>query len=110
MLRTRTERFLIESNRQRVKTKAQRPREFKRLKEIETVLAKERLREGGRSGGSGKPSLNLDKASGRAIEKAAHAVGLKRGTVTKELAVLNKADAGDPKAQALPRRRHFIGR
>jgi hypothetical protein len=39
------ERFLIEANRQRVKTKVQRLQEYKRLKEIETSLAKERQQE-----------------------------------------------------------------
>jgi hypothetical protein len=95
------ERFLIESNRQRVKTKAQRLREFKRLKEIEDVLAKERKREGARAAGSGKDRANLPTPSGRAIEKAAAIVGLKPRTAEKGLAVLNKAEAGDAKAQAL---------
>jgi hypothetical protein len=39
--------------------------------------------------------------SGRAIEKAAATAGLKPRTAEKGLAVLNKADEGDPKAQAL---------
>lgn len=95
------ERFLIESNRQRVKTKAQRLREFKRLKEIEEVLAKERKREGARAAGSGKDSAKLRTPSGRAVEKAASTAGLKPRTAEKGLAVLNKADAGDPKAKEL---------
>ncbi len=98
------ERFLIESNRQRAKTKAQRLREFKRLKEIEAVFAKERQREHAKTA-PGKKSLSANlrtvSNSGRAVEKAAASAGLKPRTAEKGLAVLNKADAGDAKAEAL---------
>jgi hypothetical protein len=98
------ERFLIESNRQRVKTKAQRLREYKRLKEIETSLAKERQREHAKTA-PGKKSLRANlphlESAGKARDKAAAIAGLKPRTAEKGLAVLNKADADDLKAQAL---------
>ena len=95
------ERFLIEANRQRVKTKVQRLQEYKRLKEIETALAKERQREHANTA-PGKKSLaaSLPQVNGEAREKAAETVGLKPRTAEKGLAVLNRAEAGDPKAKA----------
>jgi hypothetical protein len=86
------ERFLIESNRQQVKTKAQRLREFKRLKEIETTLAKEREK-------VGRAKLPHPESAGRAKDKAAATAGLKPRTAEKGLAALNKAESGDVKAK-----------
>jgi hypothetical protein len=79
--------------RQRVKTKVQRLREYKRLNEIEAALAKEREREGGQK----KGRTNLSDP-GRARTKAAAMVGLSENTAEKGLAVLNKAESGDPQA------------
>lgn len=78
--------FLIEANRQRVKTKVRRLQEYKRLKEIETAFAKERQKQG-------KAKLPDPKKSGQAREKAAETVGLKPRTAEKGLAVLNRAEA-----------------
>jgi hypothetical protein len=96
------ERFLIEANRQRVKSKVQRLQEYKRLKEIETALAKERQREHAQTA-PGKKSLRAnvpEVISGRAREHAADTVGLKPRTAEKGLAVLNRAESGDVRAQA----------
>lgn len=105
------ERFLIEANRYREKNKGQRIREYQKLKEIETALAKEREREAGREGGKSKGRANLPHPSegtvranlhtpnaGRAREHAAVQVGLKPRTAEKGLAVLERAESGDPKA------------
>jgi hypothetical protein len=95
------ERFLIEANRQRVKTKVQRLQEYKRLKEIETVLAKERQKATQVKSGKAPVRANLPgPQEGRAREKAAETVGLKPRTAEKGLAVLNRAEAGDQKARA----------
>ena len=95
------ERFLIEANRQRVKTKVQRLQEYKRLKEIEAALAKDRqiAAQKNKRGESVRASLP-EQNGGRAREKAAETVGLKPRTAEKGLAVLNRAEAGDRKAQA----------
>jgi hypothetical protein len=80
------ERFLIEANRQRVKTKVQRLQEYKRLKEIESALAKERehARKTQRT-----TKANLPESSkGQARDKAAETVGLKPRTAEKGLAIL----------------------
>jgi hypothetical protein len=97
------ERFLIESNRQRVKTKAQRLREYKRLKEIEEKFADERKKESLKRGTERpvRAKLPTREELGRARDKAAAIAGLKPRTAEKGLAVLNKADSGDPKAQEL---------
>jgi hypothetical protein len=88
---------LIEANRQRVKSKVQRLQEYKRLKEIESALAKEREREGGRM--KGKANLP-DASKGQSRDKAAETAELKPRTAEKGLAVLNRAEAGDQKAKA----------
>jgi hypothetical protein len=97
------ERFLIESNRQREKTKTQRLREYKRLKEIETALAAERKKASqakpGEKVGTRKVPANLPERKGEARESAARTAGLKPRTAEKGLAVLNRADAGDQKAK-----------
>lgn len=84
-----------------MKTKVQRLQEYKRLKEIETVLAKDRQREHAKTA-PGKKSVTpkLAEVSGDARDRAAETVGLKRGTAEKGLAVLNRAESGEPKARA----------
>lgn len=103
------ERFLIESNRQREKTKVQRLREYKRLKEIEAKLAAERQKESRAKPGeradrrevSVRPKLDAPRSKGRADTRAAVTVGLKRSTAEKGLEVLNRAERGEPKAKAI---------
>jgi hypothetical protein len=83
------ERFLIEANRQRVKTKVQRLQEYKRLKEIETALAKERQQEQLKRGKDSPVRANLpQRENGKARDKAAETVGLKPRTAEKGLAIL----------------------
>lgn len=86
------ERLLIESNRQRVKTKEQLAREYEVLKRIESELAKERQK-------MGKANLPDPQTAGQARDKAAEAVGLKAKTAEKLEKLVQKSDAGDPKAR-----------
>jgi hypothetical protein len=91
-------------NRQRVKTKVQRLQEYKRLKEIESSLAKERQREHARTAPGTKSLVaNLPEVNAPAREKAADTVGLKPRTAEKGLAVLNTAEAGVPAGITVPR-------
>src|SRR5208282_3556447 len=89
------DRFLIESNRQREKTKVQRLKEYKRLKEIEAKLAKEREKAGKKIERDPRTKLSV---GGRARTKAAATVGLSENTAEKGLAVLNLAEKGDERA------------
>lgn len=85
----------------RALAKAQRLQEYKRLKEIETVLAKDRKIAAQKNKRAASVRANLpEQSEGRAREKAAETVGLKPRTAEKGLAVLNRAEAGDPKAKA----------
>lgn len=86
------ERLLIEANRQRIKTKEQIAREYSRLKRIESALAKERQK-------MGKANLPDPQTAGQARDKAAEAVGLKAKTAEKLEKLVQKSDAGDPKAR-----------
>lgn len=97
------ERFLIESNRQRVKTKVQRLRECQRLQAIEAKLAADRKKSTEIKAGKTPVGANLRAPSdrGRAIEKAAAFVGFKTRTAEKGLIVLSRADAGDSRAQSM---------
>lgn len=79
----------------------QRLQEYKRLKEIETALAKERQQEQLKRGKARPVTASLPERRGEAREKAPEIVGLKPRTAEKDLAVLNRAEAGDPKAQAV---------
>jgi ParB-like chromosome segregation protein Spo0J len=88
------ERFLIEANRQRIKTKEQLTREYSALKRIETELAKQR--QGHRS----DIQANLPESSkGQARDKAAQAVGFKPKTAEKMEKIVKKADSGDAAAR-----------
>ena len=102
------ERWLIVSNKQRVKTNEQRAREYERLKAIYAELAKERQHaagEHGKEGGRGntKPSKNKDvnpsaEFSGRVSEsreQAAVDVGMKRDTAEKAAKVVEKIDEAE---------------
>lgn len=86
------ERFLIEANRQRIKTKEHLTREYSALKRIESELAKERQK-------MGKANLPDPKTAGQARDKAAEAVGLKPKTADKIEKIVKKADAGDAAAR-----------
>jgi ParB-like chromosome segregation protein Spo0J len=88
------EQLLIESNRQRVKTIEQKAREFRELKRIEAALARERMLAGRKI----DPGKNFSR--GRAEDNAAAALGMSRPTARKLEAVVQKADGGDPEAQA----------
>jgi ParB-like chromosome segregation protein Spo0J len=88
------EQLLIESNRQRVKTLEQKAREFRELKRIEAALARERMLAGRKI----DPGKNFSR--GRAEDNAAAALGMSRPTARKLEAVVQKADGGDPEAQA----------
>jgi hypothetical protein len=88
----RVEGYLIESNRQRVKTPEQKTREFTELKRIESALAKERQKQG---------KANLPEGSkGQARDKAAAKVGMKPRTAEKLEKVVKAADEGNPVARA----------
>ena len=95
--------FLIESNRQRVKTPEQKAREFTELKRIEAALAQERekIRKSTKANlpESSCPTGKQGKQP-QARDTAAEAVGMKPRTAEKIEAVVQKADAGDPNARA----------
>jgi ParB-like chromosome segregation protein Spo0J len=100
------ERFVIESNRQRVKTAEQKGREFKELKRIEAAIAKEKESE--RKQQAKTTSANLPKSTPTPAPtskhdsraKAAEAVGLKPRTADKLEKIVDAKDAGDVKAAA----------
>jgi hypothetical protein len=95
MIRRQVERYLIESNRQRVKTEEQRGREIIELLRIEKSLAAERMK----SGKKADPSANLRK--GRALSLAAETLGVGTRTAEKLLKLIEAVDAGDDLARAL---------
>jgi hypothetical protein len=86
---------LIESNRQREKTKVQRLREYKRLKEIEAKLAAERKKATQIQNGNSLVRANLPQPDegGRSRDKAAATADLKPRIAEKRLAVLDPACA-----------------
>jgi hypothetical protein len=88
------EKLIIESNRQRLKTPEQKTREFKELKRIESALAKERQRKGGK-----KKVPAHGPEAGESAAKAAAAVGMGANTAKKMEAVVDAADKGNVKAQ-----------
>jgi hypothetical protein len=89
-----TERTLIESNYQRVKTTAQKLREGRELIRIEKELAKQRQKTLNNAGGKVATS-----ETGKARDKAAAAVGLSGRTLDAGIKVLEAADKGDATAQ-----------
>jgi ParB-like chromosome segregation protein Spo0J len=95
------EQLVIESNRQRVKTPEQKAREFRELKRIEAALAKERqlAAQNNKAARAVKASLP-EQAKGQARDKAAEALGMGGRTAEKLLALVQKADAGDPEARS----------
>ncbi len=91
------ENFVIESNRQRVKTPEQKAREFIELKRIEAELAKQRQAV---AGNKGSLQANLPEAEkGQARDKAAQAVDLGARTAEKLEKIVDAADAGNPEAR-----------
>jgi ParB family chromosome partitioning protein len=97
------EQVIIESNRQRVKTKGQVAREAAELMRIEKTLAATR-RESALKKGKKTPVPPLVRPSegqteGRASEIVAQKLGQSKNTVEKEVALVSAAEAGDPKAQ-----------
>jgi hypothetical protein len=98
----KAEQFLIESNRQREKTRVQRLKEYKHLKEIEAKLADERKRATQIKAGKAPVRAKLrtpPTRESRSDEKAAKTAGLKPRTAEKGLEVLNRAESGDTKAK-----------
>jgi DNA (cytosine-5)-methyltransferase 1 len=95
------EQLVIESNRQRVKTPEQKAREFRELKRIEAALAKERQLAAQNNRAARAVQARLpEQARGQARDKAAEAVGMGGRTAEKLLALVQKADDGDPEARA----------
>ena len=77
--------YLLESNRQRVKTAEQRAREFRELERIENVLAESRRAEGIRE-------------TGTASQRAATAIGATDSWARKMAVIVAQADNGNPLA------------
>jgi hypothetical protein len=93
------EQFLIEANRQRVKTTEQTGREVKELLRIEAVFAKQRQK---LSKGRGiKGRANLPHLIGKSRDIAAEKVGLGARTADKLIRIIDLADAGNAKARAV---------
>lgn len=94
-----SELFLIESNRQRIKTKGQIAREASELLRIEQALAAERQKTTRIK--SGKPPARPSEGhtEGRATEVVAGKLGQSKNTVEKEVQIVRAAEAGDQKAK-----------
>lgn len=84
------EELLIFANRQRVKTPEQIAREYIKLKEIEAKKAKKRQEQAGRT--HKKELVPNSAQAGKAREKAAKAVGIKRDKAEKAAKVVAKID------------------
>jgi ParB-like chromosome segregation protein Spo0J len=92
------EKLVIESNRQRVKTREMEGREFIELERIEEALAKERQRIlNNKETASGQTAGSARK--GEAAALAAATLGMGANTAKKLKAVVEAADKGDTKAQ-----------
>ena len=96
------ERFLIECNRQRVKSKGQKIKEYQKLKEIEEELSKQRQREHGGTA-PGKPRSLAAESNGsdegESRVRAAKQVGLGVESAEKGLKILKEAGSGNAKAR-----------
>ena len=92
------EKFLIESNRQRVKTPSQKSREFTELKRIESALAKIRMDAGKKADPT---KIFTEGTAGEAAVKAAKVVGMSRPTAEKLEKVVAAADRGDKSAKVV---------
>jgi len=94
------ERILIESNRQRVKTKGQVAREVAELFRIEKALAEQyrlaTLKQNQKSGTVVRPQRTSE---GKARDIVAEKLGQSNRTVEKEVAIVTAAESGDSKAQ-----------
>lgn len=93
---------IIDFNKQRVKTVTQKYREAEELKDIEEKRALKRMGIGGAGGFKGSP--NLDTLKGRASEKVATAIGMKKSTYESGKKIYEAAKGGDEKAQDLMQR------
>ena len=91
------ERLIIESNRQRVKTKGQVARETAELVRIEKALAAERMKAGKKA--DPRPSQTRG-SKGKASEVVAKKTGQSKNTVEKQTHIVEQAEAGNPKATA----------
>jgi ParB-like chromosome segregation protein Spo0J len=91
------EQFLIEANRQRVKTPEQTGREIMELRRIEAVFARDRQKLSKGRGVKGRAILPHLK--GKARDIAAEKVGMGARTADKLLKVIEAADAGNEKAR-----------
>ena len=92
------EKFLIEANRQRVKTPSQKSREFTELKRIESALAKIRMDAGKKADPT---KIFTEGTAGEAAVKAAKVVGMSRPTAEKLEKVVAAADRGDKSAKVV---------
>jgi len=88
------ERLVIESNRQREKTAGQKARESAELARIESELAAERMLRG-----KDNPRRSRRLRSGKTVDIVAEKTGQSNRTVEKQIAIVTKADEGDPVAQ-----------
>lgn len=93
------EQVIIESNRQRVKTKGQVSREAAELMRIEKALAAKRRAETLKKGKKTPVPPFEGGTEGDAREIVAKKLGQSKNTVEKEVALVSAAEAGDPKAQ-----------
>ena len=114
------ERLIIESNRQRVKTKGQQARETRELVRIEAALAKERMTLGVKNASRGGNLIRRSEVRpgndgyawlahningelhgnlGKATEIVAKQTKQSNRTVEKQVAIVKAAEAGDPLAQ-----------
>jgi hypothetical protein len=84
------EQLIIESNRQREKTPGQKAREASELARIETALAEQRMTLGVK---------NASPRKGKVTDIVAKQTGQSNRTVEKQIAIVEKADAGDAVAQ-----------
>jgi hypothetical protein len=92
------EKFLIEANRQRVKTPTQKSREFTELKRIEGALAKIRMDAGKKVDPT---KIFTEGTAGEAAVKAAKVIGMSRPTAEKLEKVVAAAERGDESAKAV---------
>lgn len=90
----KAEQLVIESNRQRLKTKGQIAREASELMRIEKALAQQRMK----AGKGPDPGAKLPK--GRARDLIGKKLGVSGKTVEKMATIVLKADEGIPRARA----------
>jgi ParB-like chromosome segregation protein Spo0J len=94
------EEFIIEANRQRVKTEEQRGREIIELLRIEKIRARDRQLATLRKGSRRPVRANLPTRGGRAMDIAAESLGMARRSAEKLVKIIEAVDAGNEKARA----------